>query len=531
MVVAIALKEFYSNLISSRFMLGFLLCLFLIPFATVVSINDYAGRQKAYEMDRKQAMENDKPRVYSMLRPQIVRPPESLSVFSGGISGQVGNSVKIYLGEKPMLAGGKSAAKENPLMNAFFSLDFSSILVLILSLLGLLFTYDACSGERESGTLKLVLTNPLSRSTFLLGKALGATLTLLPIVLFCYLLSALIIALNRSVSFGAAEWCRIALLFLMSVLLFLLYMGLGLFISSRTRSSTTSIIICLFVWVTTVFIIPNAAVYVGQSFIKTDSEDNLRFAFSELDKEFDDRVNAHEKTLPRPDWMMNWNFNGEGDGGAELAGCTRSMHERYRMLYSFSEPLRIQYAEKKWALQKKYMEKLDRQRLLAERLALFSPTEIFQQAASALCRTDVPSYYRFMEETRQYREQMIRFFTDKKIFESYRYFTREDPAKFLTADEIVRIRTGGQFQNLQEYEAWGQTHNGSFTPLRKAEIPGTNPWSFSPLDQSDVPKFINATEPLAKDARRSLGNLAGLGFCGILLFFLSFVSFSRYDAR
>jgi hypothetical protein len=59
MIFAIAMKEFYSNLISSRFLLGLLLCLFLIPFATVVSINDYSSRVRAYEMDRKQAEENN----------------------------------------------------------------------------------------------------------------------------------------------------------------------------------------------------------------------------------------------------------------------------------------------------------------------------------------------------------------------------------------------------------------------------------------------------------------------------------------
>lgn len=80
MILSIALKDFHSNLVSARFVLGFLLCLFLIPFATVVSINDYSSRVRAYEMDRKQAEENNKVRVYSALRPLIVRPPEPLRI-------------------------------------------------------------------------------------------------------------------------------------------------------------------------------------------------------------------------------------------------------------------------------------------------------------------------------------------------------------------------------------------------------------------------------------------------------------------
>jgi ABC-type transport system involved in multi-copper enzyme maturation permease subunit len=532
MIVSIALKEFYSNLISSRFLLGFLLSLFLIPFAMVVSIHDYTGQQRAYEMARKQAEESTSVRVYSALRPQIVRPLEPLSIFSSGISGQTGSSVKILLGEKPMLAGGWSAARENPLMNAFFSLDFTSVLVLILSLLALLFTYDACSGEREKGTLRLILTNPLSRSIFLLGKVLGVTLTLLPVLVFCFILSALIIVLDSRVAFGPGEWGRIALLLGMSLLMFLLFAAAGLFISARVRSSITSIVICLFLWVTSVFIVPNGAIYLAQSFSKTDTEENLRFAFNELDREFQQKCSDFQKKLPPPDWMMHWNMNGGGDGFMELAGSSRSMNEFHRLMNAYSEPLRIEYADKKWALQSIYLDKLDRQRKLADHLALLSPSEVFQQAASALCRTDVSSYSFFMDETRRYREQLINFFREKKIFESFAYFTHEDPAKFMTADEIVRIRTGGRFQTLREYTAWAEAqHTWSFAPLRKVDIPGTNPYQYASLDLSDVPQFHGKPPSLAGDVKRSLPGLAGLALGGLLLFFLSFVSFSRYDAR
>jgi hypothetical protein len=311
----------------------------------------------------------------------------------------------------------------------------------------------------------------------------------------------------------------------------LLFMAVGLFVSSRVRSSVTSIIICLFLWVTTVFIIPNAAVYISQSFVKTDTEDNLRFAFADLDREFYNKCRDYRKILPKPDWMMHWNMNGGSDGYMELAGSSRSLNEYYREQFSYSEPLRIEYAEKKWALQKGYLEKLDRQRKFAERLALLSPSELFQQTVSSLCRTDVSSYNRFMETTRRYREELIRYFVDKKIFSSFPYFTRQDPESFMTADEIIRTRTGGRFQTLQEYGEWAKTHNGDMSPLWKVEIPRTGNNAFNPLDLSNVPKFQEESPSLAGDVSRLFPNLTGLALVCILFFFLSFVSFSRYDAR
>ena len=78
MIFPIALKELYNNLVSARFVMGFILCLFLIPFTMIVNINDYKSRVRIYEVDRKNAEENLKTIVWSGLRPEIVRPPEYL---------------------------------------------------------------------------------------------------------------------------------------------------------------------------------------------------------------------------------------------------------------------------------------------------------------------------------------------------------------------------------------------------------------------------------------------------------------------
>ena len=121
MVFSIAMKEFYNNLVSARFVIGFLLCLFLIPFSLFVSINDYRSQVRAYEVDRKVAEENNTSiRVYSRLRPELVKPPEPLSIFSRGISYNIGNKIKIQFDEKPFMTTGKSLDRENPFLNSFF---------------------------------------------------------------------------------------------------------------------------------------------------------------------------------------------------------------------------------------------------------------------------------------------------------------------------------------------------------------------------------------------------------------------------
>lgn len=311
MVLHIAKKDFLNNLLSARFVIGFILCLVLIPFSILISIDDYRDQARLYQLARDSADQDIKSvRVYSELRPEVVKPPEPLSVFSKGISGNVGNRVKIYLGDKPVLAAGKPMARDNPYLNAFFSIDFAGITAIIFALLALIFSYDVFTREKEDGTLRLQMSNSLSRSRFLVGKVLGIFLTLLPILLFCYLLGAVIILLSKNATFSAVEWGRIALLFAASLLYLAVFIFIGILVSTRCKTSVTSLIICLFLWVFFVFVIPNLSVYFANSFVRVQSRDNLTRVVEEMDKELRRKIDDHFKTLPKPDWEMYWYNSG-----------------------------------------------------------------------------------------------------------------------------------------------------------------------------------------------------------------------------
>jgi ABC-type transport system involved in multi-copper enzyme maturation permease subunit len=341
---------------------------------------------RAYQVDKGNAdRQFQEVRVYSQIRPEVVQPPDPLSIFCHSISNNLGNRVKIQLGEKPLFAAGKATVRDNPLLNSFFSIDFIGIIAIVMSLLAIIFMYDACTKEKEDGTLKLQVANSLGRSSILLGKVVGVCLTLLPIIAFCYLLSFLFVLLSEKISFSAVEWGRIILLFLASLPYFLVFAFLGLLISTRVRSSITSIIICLFLWVFLVFIIPNLAVYLAVSFKGVQSLENLNYAIAELDEEFRNKCREYNRTLEGPDWDMNWNYNGGSDGTKILGGCTKLKMERYVKEHEFSEPLRIDYADKKWALHRAYLDELDEQRRFAEAIALVSPSDCIRADPGRVC--------------------------------------------------------------------------------------------------------------------------------------------------
>jgi ABC-type transport system involved in multi-copper enzyme maturation permease subunit len=536
MVWHLAKKDFLNNVVSARFIIGFILCLVLIPFSILINIGNYRDHVAQYRIDHDAAEKAvQEVRVYSKLRPEVVIPPEPLGVFSKGIGDQMGNRVKIWLGDKPMLAAGKTEAGDNPFLASFFSIDFVDIAAIIFSLLALLFSYDAMTREKEDGTLKLQISNSLGRSTCLAGKILGILLTLLPILAFSFLLSIILILFSRNISFTAVEWGRIVLLFAVSLLYLALFVFIGLLVSSRSKTSVTSLVLCLFVWVVFVFLIPNVAANFAESFVRVQSRDNLDRVLVDIDRELGKKTSQAYKAAGLPEGWSSWYYSGGYDGGLETYGNPRPGFELFRRRAEISEPLRIQYADKRWALQESYLASLARQARSAEKLSFVSPASIFRTIASAVCATDLASHENLMDRVRQYRETFIRYLEAKNIFSSFRWITPAPPESFLpTEDAVIEKRTGGEFKTSRAFWAWRKQQKDQWAAFQKAfkvRLPGDGPEDFPYLDVSDMPRFQDQPMVLFSGLDSSVVDLGLLVIEIVLLFYLGYVAFLRYDVR
>lgn len=527
MILRIASKEWLNNIVTPRFITGFVLCLLLIPFSIVISLNDYKSKMHVYAIEKTKADEENMAKAYSAYRPVIVKKPASLSIFARGISYNVGDRVKVLFGDKPMLTEGKAESRDNPFLNRFFTFDFVSVLVIIMSLMAFLFTYDICTGERESGTLKMMLANPLSRSTVLMGKLLGTFLTLFPMLVFSFGLCLLVIMLHSEIAFSSSEWLRIGVMILFSAVFLILFMIIGLFVSSRVKHSATSIVICLIVWVIFLFVIPNLASYSAKSFIRVGSSENLEYDINSIEKEFREKADKFSDNQQQPDWSGTSYYWGGDDGFKLIGGATKGLMERERRINEYCEPLRVQYADKKWPFREKYLHELEKQQKLAKYLSFLSPSEIFKESASALCSTNYESHNNFLNQTRNYRLVLIDHYSKKDLFGSFSYFTQLNPGSFMTADELINYQSNGLCKTLREFESKFQ---GDWKYLTKI-IPNSNVFEWKPIDMSDLPRFEYQNLNVLTDISNSLIYIGILLGFGIIMFWLSFLSFIRYDVR
>lgn len=514
MIWLIAKKDFLLNLLSVRFIIGFVLCLIIIPFTIIVSVDDYLNQVRIYEIEQKKADDGmKKARVWSVVRPVVVTKPEPLSIFSNGIMNNVGNRIKVEFGEYPLFPTGHTNTRDNPLLNAFFSIDFSRVIAILISLIALVFAYDSITREREDGTMKLSLTGQVSRISFLFGKLAGLLLTLLPILFFCYLLACLIIILNPGISFSATDWGGVVLLFFSSIVYMLVFILLGMLISSLVKRSSSSIIISLLCWIWFLFLMPNISTYLSQSIAKPPLYDNVQSAMSEYDKELDKEYIERWRRIMREmnmEFISHYNNSGSGeDGHREITGGVRITPLFYLRLLPEVEPLRIDNADKKWPLQRDYLDKLEYQQQIQQGIASLSPSEIFRQITEILCATSPDNFLKYMERIRNYREIFIRYFTDNKLFASSLYFTPQPIEEYPAKEDLAQIKD----EKIKE------------------ELMNRNSSMYPYLDIGNVPRYTPQPVSLSGTLGDALGRLAILMGLIVLLLVGMIISFMKYDVR
>lgn len=135
-------------------------------------------------------------------------------------------------------------------------IDWVFIISNILSFLALIFTFDAVSGEIERGTLRLTLSNSITRGTLLAGKFLSTLMSLGVVFLIGILMNLLLLHLSGTLQLNGPEWWRIVGIFVVSLMYLSIFIALGLFVSSLANHSAISLVVLLLLWVILGVLIP-----------------------------------------------------------------------------------------------------------------------------------------------------------------------------------------------------------------------------------------------------------------------------------
>lgn len=132
------------------------------------------------------------------------------------------------------------------------TVSLASLSVYLLPLIALTLSYDAVVGERERGTLLLLLTYPISRWQVICGKFLGHFTIIAVAILLGYGMTGVYIAVTDSAP--AQDWLLFAAMLGSTLMLGSAFIALGYLISVTVSSRATAAGIAISVWLLVVVI-------------------------------------------------------------------------------------------------------------------------------------------------------------------------------------------------------------------------------------------------------------------------------------
>lgn len=275
--------------------------------------------------------------------------------------------------------------RSNEIMPVLPALDWTFIVGSLMTLLAVMVTYNALAEERQSGTLRLLLANSVSRLSIFAGKYLGLLAVLLSCLVVGVLLDLGVIALLGGPPLHQANLLRICSALLLAVLATSAFVLIGMAVSALTRVPAVALVVLLVIWVLSAMAVPGMARLLAEQLLDVPSQ-------TEVATQIENKLDEIEAN--------------SSPGSGNWYGNPFHPHvvDRYkRAILSHSEMQKIYDAHLRAQID---------QALLAQRLAA-SPTGLVSNTLQAVATTGVYGTGHFLAAVETYRGVYYQFLVDE----------------------------------------------------------------------------------------------------------------------
>jgi ABC-type transport system involved in multi-copper enzyme maturation permease subunit len=518
-------KETLENILTMRFLIGFVACNLVFGVISFILVQDFnldLQRVEAARYDIEQDIENWE--VYSYVRPTVIKEPSPLSVFGTKESKGYGSRVWISHTRIPVFTSDETTGGDSTdYLGFFYSFDFVSVVQIFVSLLAFLFSFDLICGEKERATLRLVLSNSVKRTKLFAGKFLGSTLALTIVILSSFITALLIFLFNTALIPQTGHWVNIVLLVLSTVLYGAVFIAIGMLVSVLTHKTSTSLIVCMIIWVFVILIVPSTIGFFSSEFGMSSASRDFERELNALYSEHGPAMQSLNRLELTDGIAMN---NGGSSEGRRINRIMGSKAER-TILNRMPAAIKAQYefATRRYDLEKKYLDSRNEKTTLTQNLLRISPASLFGNIANSIAMTGRNSHDFFMEQTRRYREQVIAYLEGKGAYSSRRWFTNDQPDapyrqlvedfEKLTPQEMGEL-IANRPDLIKKFMGWIREFPND--PKRKLKL-------------SDMPRFKQENQSFGKSFETAYLDFLLLAIIMSICLVVSFAKFITYDPR
>jgi len=322
----------------------------------------------------------------------LFKPVNLLNVFDTGINDYTGNTYRVEAHIQHEISN--SEAENNDAAMRFGNLTFALILQLLIPLFLLFNTSTSITGEKESGTLKMLLAQGLSSRKIIWAKVWANYLLIVVIVLPFFILMTIAVLCSEDMALLLTRLLWILLTFLSYYLLIAL---LGTIVSAISNHSGKALLGALCFWIFMSIIFPKVITGVADRSYPLMS----RAAFSDLvEQGYRKGLNGKDAYNIRGERYINgllkkYHVDSVSALPFNIEGLTLQFNEDYRTM-AFNHYFReIENA-------------FNKQQHFLSLSGIFDPFLSTKRLSMALAGSDYHHHETFFKQAQVYRNSIIR---------------------------------------------------------------------------------------------------------------------------
>jgi ABC-type transport system involved in multi-copper enzyme maturation permease subunit len=392
-------RQIVEDLLSFRFLLNFILIIVtVIVFALIFIVHfrnvqlDYAST--SLENQQRFAQFSKSPQGGAAFANQeLWMKPRAEKFLSFGLEDRIPQGLYFrmspyelrLLNKKEDITGRgwylPVSRRESVTTPAFFSPDLASIIQFLFSFLAIALAFNAITGNKEEGSLRLVLSNATKRTHVLMSKYLSALLTLCLPLLVSTIVGLLLIETSGMIQLPGEFFPEVIAFLLTSLLYVSTFILIGLLCSVLCQSSTKSLVLGLLLWIFLVFIFPKSlGLFLNLRRFEVPSPEQIEKQADDLAAGIGDRYFKKE------------NLSLITDENRRIEVILKCMQEEDEA----KQKLRDSYLQKKMASV-----------LSLRKITIASPSSLFEYTSSLLAGTGMSHFQHLSSQAKLYAAEVI----------------------------------------------------------------------------------------------------------------------------
>ncbi|TGE04543.1 ABC transporter permease [Hymenobacter fodinae] len=400
MMQSIAQKEFVSTLRDRRFVVLSVLVLGLLLAATLVGRARYRTLQQERAVaqqtvnDQFHHQPNRHPHRVAHYGSFAFRPKSGLSLLDSGLDSFTGASV--FLEAHQQNSVNFSQAQQSGSLIRFGELTVAFVLQQLVPLLIIFLCFSAFTEERETGTLKLLLSQGVSLRQVAWGKVAGYGRAVALVVAPALLLAAWLLFGQEEVAGSPDVWTRLGLFVLSYAVYFFLWIVGSVVVSAWQEHARSALITLLGCWMLGTIILPKATANVGAHLFPTITKAQMD---AEVHEQAQRGINGHDPQDKRSaalkeGLLKKYGVTSEKELPVSVAGLVMAESEAYT-----SKVYQQHFAD----LTRTY----ERQNALSTWAGLLNPYQAIRPLSMGLAGSDFAHYVHFQQAAEAYRYQLV----------------------------------------------------------------------------------------------------------------------------